>query len=804
MKNLCLFVFIALSLAAGAKTVQKGFVQEYNEKARKTPLAGVELNVRSAQSTVSSDNGGFTLDFLTLKPGERVNVRRIEKLGYEVFNKEAIEQWNINPRTPFVIIMCRADRFKKIRDNYERVSSESYAKQLAKEEKALAALKEKGEIQQAEYERQLFRLRENYERQLDNLESYVDRFSRIDLSELSDVEQEIIELVQQGKVDEAIAKYDEQHFVDKYVREVEQIKEVSSAIDQLEDAKQAKELSRDSLLAIIDRQVRTLRLGGGKDNFEKIGVILKDVYDADTLNIDNIRKYADYQYEARHYTDAIKLYLKIKDSYTTHDDIWQVRNHLVLSYRESELYGQALVESLELDSIIQANKPKYSSDHIIGTLLNRSLIYQKRDDVHKATECLEQALKSEEAKNCSPDVLTSVKNSLGNILCDENNLEEAITLYKEVYQFYKEHDDGSADSKENLAGSLLNIAQVYDTMRDRELAKEAILQSLNHIEMCYTYNPDKYVILYNQVLNTAGCIFSNLGLNDEAVAHYKKSIDIISPLYAKYPSIFWRDYTQDLTNQAILYTETNDFDNAVKLFEACLTAMGKAPKTNFRNKRISDTYYNLSYIYCLTEEFDKAIPLLQESLDYAKLLFNANKRYGARQYLNCTNNLAYCYNKTGKHTEAKEVYCNGKSVIEELELTKTAPFDAKYADFIYNIAHHAHHKEEAYPEAIDGYLKAYDIYSDLESENDQLQTIIGLAEAYLLSDNLDKAKEWIDKLPNKEKCESNIGWLHTRGLIACKDNNTEYAITCRNKILELKPDIDTEGMELFSLLKDRE
>lgn len=804
MKNLCLFVFIALSLAAGAKTVQKGFVQEYNEKARKTPLAGVELNVRSAQSTVSSDNGGFSLDFLTLKPGERVNVRRIEKLGYEVFNKEAIEQWNINPRTPFVIIMCRADRFKKIRDNYERVSSESYAKQLAKEEKALAALKEKGEIQQAEYERQLFRLRENYERQLDNLESYVDRFSRIDLSELSDVEQEIIELVQQGKVDEAIAKYDEQHFVDKYVREVEQIKEVSSAIDQLEDAKQAKELSRDSLLAIIDRQVRTLRLGGGKDNFEKIGVILKDVYDADTLNIDNIRKYADYQYEARHFSDAIRLYLKIKDSYAKHDDIWQVRNHLLLSYRECELYDQALAESLELDSIMQANKSEYSSDRIIGTILNRSQIYQKRDDIRIAKECLEQALRSEEAQTCSADVLTSVKTSLGNLLCDENHYEEAIKLYKEIFQFYKGHDDESANSKGDIAGSLLNLAQAYATIRDNESAKDAISEALHYIEMCYAYNPDKYVSLYNHVLNTAGNIFSNISLNSEAVGFYQKSVEIISPLYEKYPSVFWREYTQNLANQAILYTETNDFDNAVKLFETCLASMEKAPKTNFRNKRISDTYYNLSYIYCITEEFDKAIPLLQESLNYAKLLFNANKRYGARQYLNSLNNLAYCYDKVGKYTEGKEAYSNGKNVIEELGLTTSAPFNAKYAEFIYNIAHHAHHKEEAYAEAIDGYLQAYDIYSNLESEDDQLQTIIGLAEAYLSSDNLDKAKEWIDKLPNKEKCESNIGWLHTRGLIACKNNDTEFAITCRNKILELKPDIDTEGMELFSLLKDIE
>lgn len=118
-----LFIFCVFGISA--QTIQNGVVQEYNEKAKKTSLAGVELNVRSANTTASDKDGKFSLEFLTLKPGEKVNVRRIEKAGYEIFNKEAVEQWNINPSTPFVIVMCRSDKFKAIRDKYERVASES-------------------------------------------------------------------------------------------------------------------------------------------------------------------------------------------------------------------------------------------------------------------------------------------------------------------------------------------------------------------------------------------------------------------------------------------------------------------------------------------------------------------------------------------------------------------------------------------------------------------------------------------------------------------------------------------------------
>ncbi|MDE5757611.1 MAG: hypothetical protein K2H85_03250, partial [Allobaculum sp.] len=117
-------LFIACSLCA--QTVQKGVVKEYNEKAQKTPLSGVELNVRSATSTVSDENGDFSLSFLTLKPGDKVNIRAIEKLGYEIFNKEAVEQWTLSPNVPFVVVMCRSDKFKKIRDHYERSASANY------------------------------------------------------------------------------------------------------------------------------------------------------------------------------------------------------------------------------------------------------------------------------------------------------------------------------------------------------------------------------------------------------------------------------------------------------------------------------------------------------------------------------------------------------------------------------------------------------------------------------------------------------------------------------------------------------
>ncbi|MDE6277136.1 MAG: hypothetical protein K2M06_03420 [Muribaculaceae bacterium] len=282
---LCLLLTLfCATLGAAGRTVQKGIIREYNEKAAKTPLAGVELNVRSANSTVSAKDGSFTLEFLTLNPGEKVNVRRIEKNGYEIFNKEAVEQWNINPATPFTILMCRSDRFKRIRDAYHKASSQSYARQLKKEQDALARLRAEGKLKEEEYQRSLLELTENYEQQLDKLENYIDRFARIDMTELSAAEQEIIDLVRAGNIDDAIARYDQLDFIGSYCSEMGDIHKLDIAAAAISQASEEKRANADKLRTTVMRQIETLRLAGGRENMARVGRLLQRLADADTTD----------------------------------------------------------------------------------------------------------------------------------------------------------------------------------------------------------------------------------------------------------------------------------------------------------------------------------------------------------------------------------------------------------------------------------------------------------------------------------------------------------------------------------------
>lgn len=285
--RLALFPLLSLAfLSVSAQTLQQGVVKEYNEKAQKTPLAGVELNVRSASSTVSDNHGDFSLNFLTLKPGDKINVRNIEKMGYEIFNKEAVEQWILSPTVPFVIVMCRVEKFKAIRDNFEKNASKNYKRQYDKELAMLEKLKADGKIKEEEYRRKLAEVQETFDAQMDNLDNYIDRFARIDLSELSETEQEIFELLQAGNFDEAIRKYEEQNLTDKYLEGLSRKEALTTSIAKLTELEATTTDANARLLESISRQIETLMLSGTKANNDKALDLYLKIAETDTLNID--------------------------------------------------------------------------------------------------------------------------------------------------------------------------------------------------------------------------------------------------------------------------------------------------------------------------------------------------------------------------------------------------------------------------------------------------------------------------------------------------------------------------------------
>ena len=108
--------FCLTVLFSHAQCLQRVLVVEYNGENTKTPLSNVEIVVGNAGSSVTDNEGRCTLNFRTLKPGDKVSVRRIEKPGYEVFNNDVVSNWFLPTQDiEFVIVMCKEELLISLR-----------------------------------------------------------------------------------------------------------------------------------------------------------------------------------------------------------------------------------------------------------------------------------------------------------------------------------------------------------------------------------------------------------------------------------------------------------------------------------------------------------------------------------------------------------------------------------------------------------------------------------------------------------------------------------------------------------------
>lgn len=255
-KSLLTGLFAAMGWAASwAQSSQQVLVLEYMGTEQKRPLEGVSLSVQNAATTMSDASGQLMLQFRSLKAGDAVQLRRVDLSGYEVFNQEAVDAWTISPSRPFTLVLCQSEKFRALCEKYQATAIASYQRQLERENAAVAKLLKEGKIKKQEHDEKLAALARQYNEQLDNLEMYVERFARIDLSEVDAEEQQIILLVQEGEIDEAIRRYEELNLLARYQQQSAEINEVRHTQQQLHNLGQQKAEAADSLRQMLLKQI---------------------------------------------------------------------------------------------------------------------------------------------------------------------------------------------------------------------------------------------------------------------------------------------------------------------------------------------------------------------------------------------------------------------------------------------------------------------------------------------------------------------------------------------------------------------
>lgn len=651
LNKLFVCLLSVVSATSFGQSVQPGYVKEYNERMQKTPLSDVEIVISNASSTASGVRGDFMLQFRTLKPGDKVNVRRIEKLGYEIFNKEALEQWFISrDNRPFTIVMCKSDRFKRIRDNYSRVSSESYEKQLKKEEARLQAERKAGKLKEAEYEAALKKLNDEYDQQLEDLDNYVDRFARIDLSELSNIEAEIIELVQKGDIEEAIRRYEQQNLEDKYKQQTDVGMKAQAGIDTLTVVREQSKVSRDSILAAIRRKNETLILAGGRENFEKVANSLKDIATNDTTNLDVVLEYAQF---------AQKQAL----------------------YYEAERFFSIYVRSC-------TDKPKMVTAMMKLADVNRALkrYEQNAHYCDKALDLVKELVKEqpEEYQELYAQVLVSK----GTMCYETNRLNETEQLFSEAHDIYLElSKDGTETHLYTLSKVQNNLGNLYRRMRQFDKAVEYLIQSLENTQKIYEKNPKKYLFDLASTRNNLGLTHKTLNQFDEAESCYLQAKEEMGQLFQYNPRAYREEYIKYLSNLGVLYKNLNRYEDAERYYIQALAHADTLYNANPEAYAVyfGNTLLNLGNLYNRMKRRNDSKNSLTNALPVLQDLYGKNARAFCVNLFSCHMSLGIVNMHLELHEEAISSFLKAKQLGEELLALAPKAYSMEYYQILKNL-----------------------------------------------------------------------------------------------------------------------
>lgn len=653
MKRLQILLILAVTCLsasqASAQVVQNGSVKEYKLNKNKTSLEGVEVQVKNANSTVSDKRGSFVLEFHTLTSGEKVNIRKIEKLGYEIFNKDALEQWNINPNEPFVIVMVRSDKFKELRDTYSRESSKSYEEQYLREKAKLEEELKAGRITEEKLKEEIVALREEYDRQLDNLDNYVDRFARIDLSEISAKEQEIIELVQNGNIELAIRKYEEMGLVEKYEKLANDKEEIEKAQETLERKLQENKESIQSIWSQIQRQIDAYMLAGGRENYKK------------TMDlIDRVMKCTSTDLWMRL---SLLSYLRNQDSLRIYEscDLSEISDPLE-QMRARDGYAIVLYTCSEFDRAMEQTKIIYDMAVTTGntTYLVRS------------------------------------KTLLADIYSAQFESEEAWKIYLELLQLMEDDKYEDAFSLSDKADIHSSISGYYQNTDVEQFLHHATL-SHQLYEEAYEQSPtisNRNNLLYSKVSYAIALRWYTTGAglrpSDKGFDNIYKSIDTLLEVIPTLESLskenfkkYCKGWLTSLSTLAENYFFLQEYSACETYFLQALQVMEKANEHNieiYNEISYGDLFNNLGYLYYICRDFEKSEQAYLKAIEvlsaYTKSFYSL---LSVNSYFRPLINITVLYNDFAKYEEAIKY---GYEALEHTQTLYDYSSEMFYAEYV--------------------------------------------------------------------------------------------------------------------------
>lgn len=270
--SLCL----AASVSVFAQTRQQGRVREFNSG--NSPLAGVQVMAYGAAATDTDGAGEFTLEFSSYTPGRAISAPDVYKRGYELVNTDVLDGWILSGSRQMDVVMAKRGVIEDAKTRYYDIASTNWSRKQSEAMSQINALYAQGEIDAQVRSERLAELAARSQEYMTKLDEYAGRFARINPDDISGLEAQVMSLVNDGKIDEAVELYETSGIV-------------STAKAKLAEMTAAEE-DAEKVVAAMFRYADLCMLAGEKDADLKVLEIYETVYNAFPDKFDYAFKYA--------------------------------------------------------------------------------------------------------------------------------------------------------------------------------------------------------------------------------------------------------------------------------------------------------------------------------------------------------------------------------------------------------------------------------------------------------------------------------------------------------------------------------
>ena len=249
----CFCTALLISVSLSAQVSQKGNVRIFNSQ--HTPLPGVQLMASGAPATDTDNNGEFCFHFLNHKAGTAISSPQAYKKGYEVVNCDMLNGWILSEKRSLDIVMAPEGTIEEQKNHYYAIAIAHFSKLRNKTVQEINHLYAQQKITQAERAQRLKELAEENHTFMNMLDKYAEKFARINPDDITQIEKQVLKLVEDGKLTEAIELYNNSGLIVQARQKLQQRTQADEDIDLLAER--------------MYRYADLCALTGGKENEQK-------------------------------------------------------------------------------------------------------------------------------------------------------------------------------------------------------------------------------------------------------------------------------------------------------------------------------------------------------------------------------------------------------------------------------------------------------------------------------------------------------------------------------------------------------